>query len=98
MTRPKHSKKRFEIETETISLDHCVLVLLCIQEKVTLMTSINPNKDLLADLLSGQRLPEDQMRKVTQLKDFLEKILVVDLSKRMSINHALAHPFIQERL
>jgi serine/threonine-protein kinase PRP4 len=69
-----------------------------VQDKVTTLTTINASKDLLADLLGGQRLPEDQMRKVVQLKDFLEKILVLDPSKRMSINHALAHPFIQDKL
>jgi len=62
------------------------------------MSTISPSKDLLADMAGGQRMPEDQLRKVGQLKDFLEKILVLDPSKRLSINHALAHPFIQERV
>jgi len=52
----------------------------------------------MADMVGSQRLPEDQLRKVSQLKDFLEKILILDPSKRLSINHALAHPFIQERV
>ena len=68
------------------------------QEKVTTMSTISPSKDLLADLVGGQRMPEGQLRKVTQLKDFLEKLLVLDATKRLSINHALAHPFIQERV
>jgi serine/threonine-protein kinase PRP4 len=62
------------------------------------MTTVNPTKDLLADMIGGQRLPEEQMRKVVQLKDFLEKILILDPAKRLSINHALAHPFIQDKL
>jgi len=69
-----------------------------VQEKVTVMSTISPSKDLLADMVGGQRMPEDQLRKVSQLKDFLEKILVLDPAKRLSINHALAHPFIQERV
>ena len=63
-----------------------------------MLTSINPAKDLLADLVGYQRLPEDQMRKVRQLKDLLENMLMLDPGKRISINAALAHPFIQEKI
>lgn len=38
------------------------------------------------------------MRKVKQLKDLLEGILMLDPAKRISINAALAHPFIQEKI
>ena len=62
------------------------------------MGSINPCKDLLADLIGYQRLPEDQLRKVMQLKDLLERVMMLDPSKRISINQALMHPFIQEKL
>ena len=65
---------------------------------MTVLTSINPAKDLLADLVGYQRLPEDQMRKVRQLKDLLENMLMLDPGKRISINAALAHPFIQEKI
>ena len=65
---------------------------------MTVLTSINPTKDLLADLVGYQRLPEDQMRKVRQLKDLLENMLMLDPGKRISINAALAHPFIQEKI
>ncbi|XP_077209199.1 serine/threonine-protein kinase PRP4 homolog isoform X2 [Paroedura picta] len=34
------------------------------REKVTVMSTINPTKDLLADLIGCQRLPEDQRKKV----------------------------------
>uniref|UniRef100_A0A3P8NRP4 Serine/threonine-protein kinase PRP4 homolog n=1 Tax=Astatotilapia calliptera TaxID=8154 RepID=A0A3P8NRP4_ASTCA len=34
------------------------------REKVTVMSTINPTKDLLADMIGGQRLPEDQRKKV----------------------------------
>lgn len=61
------------------------------------MGAINPNKDLLAELIGYQRLPDVQLRKVTQLRDMMEKILVLDASKRISINQALTHPFIQEK-
>lgn len=60
------------------------------------MTAIAPNKSILVDMVSGQRLPADQLKKVNQLKEFLEKILVLDPSKRLSIKEALFHPFIKD--
>lgn len=68
------------------------------QEKVTVMSTINPTKDLLADMIGGQRLPEDQRKKVMQLKDLLDGTLMLDPAKRISINQALQHPFIQEKI
>lgn len=68
------------------------------REKITVMSNINPTKDLLALLIGYQRLPEDQLKKVTQLKDLLDKMLVVDPSKRISLSHCIAHPFIQEKI
>uniref|UniRef100_A0A673I831 Serine/threonine-protein kinase PRP4 homolog n=1 Tax=Sinocyclocheilus rhinocerous TaxID=307959 RepID=A0A673I831_9TELE len=68
------------------------------REKVTVMSTINPTKDLLADMIGGQRLPEDQRKKVMQLKDLLDGTLMLDPAKRMSINQALQHPFIQEKI
>ncbi|KAI4900340.1 hypothetical protein NFI96_028624 [Prochilodus magdalenae] len=68
------------------------------REKVTVMSSINPTKDLLTDMVGRQRLPEDQRKKVVQLKDLLDQILVLDTAKRISINQALQHPYIQERM
>lgn len=62
------------------------------------MSSINPTKDLLHDMVGRQRLPEDQRKKVIQLKDLLDQILVLDPAKRISINQALQHPYIQERM
>ncbi|XP_019943223.1 pre-mRNA processing factor 4Bb [Paralichthys olivaceus] len=68
------------------------------REKVTVMSTINPTKDLLADMIGGQRLPEDQRKKVMQLKDLLDSTLMLDPAKRITINQALQHPFIQEKI
>lgn len=62
------------------------------------MTVIKANRDLQAELVAGQSLPADQLRKMTQLKDFLEKALAVDPSKRISLNNSLTHPFIQDKI
>ena len=74
------------------------ILLLCLQSKVTMLTTISKIKDLLADMIGYQRLPEDQLRKVTQLKDLMEKALMLDSSKRLSLNDVLRHPFIQDKI
>ena len=68
------------------------------KEKVTVLNFVNPKRDLLACLIGNQKLTESEMRKVQQLKDFIEKCLILDPAKRMSINHALTHPFIAEKI
>lgn len=72
--------------------------VLLLQEKVVVMSTLNPSRDLLSELIGNQNLPEDQARKVNQLKDLLERILMLDSSKRIAINQALTHPFIQEKI
>lgn len=68
------------------------------REKITVMSTINPTKDLLADMIGGQRLPEEMRKKVMQLKDLLDGTLMLDPAKRITINQALQHPFIQEKI
>ncbi|XP_073704728.1 serine/threonine-protein kinase PRP4 homolog [Garra rufa] len=68
------------------------------REKITVMSTINPTKDLSMDMVGRQALPEDQRKKVIQLKDMLDQILMLDPAKRITINQALQHPFIQERI
>ena len=62
------------------------------------MSTVVSTRDLHAELVGNQNLPDDQARKVTQLRDFLEKIMMLDASKRLSINHALTHPFLTEKI
>lgn len=69
----------------------------CQQDKVVVVSVIKPIRDLQQELVS-QNLPEEQVRKVSQLKDLLDKIFSLDPSKRISLNHALAHPFIQDKI
>lgn len=71
------------------------------REKITVISAVNPTVDLRRELLGGQapnRIPEDQMRKINQLQDLLEKCLSLDPTKRFSVNNALMHPFVQERV
>ena len=62
------------------------------------MSTINPSKDLLSDLLGGQRLPDDQYRKVVQLRDMLDKLLILDASKRLTVNLVFDHDFFTEKI
>ena len=62
------------------------------------MTAFNSSRDLLADLVGGQVLDDAHLRKVHQLRDLLDKLFVLDPSKRLSINQALMHAFITEKI
>lgn len=62
------------------------------------MNSITSSRDMLAALVGSQTLDDAHLRKVHHLKDFLEKCLMLDPSKRISINQALVHPFISEKI
>ncbi|XP_044175917.1 serine/threonine-protein kinase PRP4 homolog [Acropora millepora] len=66
--------------------------------KITVMGTINPNKDVVESLLGYKKLNEEHKRKVMQLKDLLDKCLMLDPMKRISLNQALSHPFITEKV
>jgi serine/threonine-protein kinase PRP4 len=70
---------------------------LSFKEKVVVIPVIKPTRDLQQELVT-HNLPEEQVRKVSQLKDLLDKIFSIDPSKRISLNHALGHPFIQDKI
>ncbi|XP_024946486.1 serine/threonine-protein kinase PRP4 homolog isoform X3 [Cephus cinctus] len=67
------------------------------REKVVVMSTLSASRDISAEL-GGNSLPPEQNRKVAQLKDLLERTLMLDAGKRITVNHALAHPFIQEKI
>jgi len=67
------------------------------KEKVRVVTNIQPSVDLLKDLIGPQHLPDDQYKKVSQLRDLLDKMLALDPVKRISTHDALVHPFIQDK-
>ncbi|XP_054165061.1 serine/threonine-protein kinase PRP4 homolog isoform X3 [Oppia nitens] len=68
------------------------------KEKIVVISNIQPIRDLNTELMAGQTLNDTELRKVTQLKDLLEKILMLDPSKRLSITQALTHPFITDKM
>ncbi|KAJ0183956.1 hypothetical protein K1T71_000379 [Dendrolimus kikuchii] len=69
------------------------------REKIIIISSIIPTRDLQSELAPRHhRLPPAEAKKITQLKDLLEKMLMLDPSKRAPVNQCLAHPFIQEKI
>lgn len=68
------------------------------REKVVAMPSINKTRNLDQELTGGVKLPEDQMKKVLQLRDFMDKLFMLDPAKRITLNQCLTHPFIQEKI
>ncbi|XP_034483773.1 serine/threonine-protein kinase PRP4 homolog isoform X2 [Drosophila innubila] len=68
------------------------------REKIVVMPVVKPSRNLQQELIADQNLPDDQHRKVTQLKDLLENMFALDPGKRISLNQALMHPFIQEKM
>jgi len=66
-------------------------------EKVSLIANIPATRDLQAELISNQKMPEDQLKKVNQLRDLLDKILLIDTTKRITIRQAIAHPFVDDK-
>lgn len=68
------------------------------QEKIVVMATINPTRNLQHEMLGDGNLPEDHARKVSQLKDLLERCLMLDPVKRATIDNCLMHPFIREKM
>merc|ERR1711892_1420067 len=68
------------------------------RERVVNMPVVNKVRNLDSELSGGSKLPEETMRKVSQFRDFLDKIHMIDPAKRISLNECLTHPFIQDRM
>ncbi|KAL5963360.1 hypothetical protein TSMEX_008916, partial [Taenia solium] len=64
--------------------------------KTTVIRNIQPTRDLLGDLTADSQLTPALVKKVTQFKDVLDRMLALDPSRRISLNDALTHPFITE--
>jgi len=62
------------------------------------MSTINSCRDLQKELIGNQELPPDQLKKVSQLKDLLDKIFMLDNSKRATARECMSHPFIAEKI
>ena len=63
-----------------------------------MMSTINATKELTESAIDSHNVDDELKRKVTQFKDLIDKLLVLDPSKRLAVNQALTHPFITERM
>ncbi|CAD5225777.1 unnamed protein product [Bursaphelenchus okinawaensis] len=68
------------------------------REKVTVLPVIRPTRDLLTDLIGDQELDRDGFKRVEQFKDFLDSMLNLETSKRITCGEALKHSFITDPL
>lgn len=66
------------------------------KEKLTILNNIQQIRDLKNDLLGNQT--DNQQKKVLQLKDMLDKIILFDASKRLSLRQVISHPFIEDKI
>lgn len=65
------------------------------------MSCIKTSVDLRKELVGGQaarRMSEEEFCKVDQFVDFLHKSLNLNPAKRLSVEQALVHPFIVEKI
>jgi len=62
------------------------------REKVIVMPVVHVSRSIIKEINMGEKTP-----KVGQLADLLDKIFVIDPSKRLHVNQCLTHPFITER-
>lgn len=65
-------------------------------EKYSVLANI-PVTRTLSDISSNHRMPDDQAKKIDQLRDLLDKMLLIDTSKRITIRQALIHPFVDDK-
>lgn len=69
------------------------------RDKVVEITNITTSRDLYKELKKcSQNLTASEEKKITHLKDLLEKMLILDPNQRLSVTDCLKHPFIQEEL
>ncbi|EDQ89892.1 uncharacterized protein MONBRDRAFT_20788 [Monosiga brevicollis MX1] len=68
------------------------------KEKVTLLPLTKPTRDLKSLLLRNHTLSEDEARHFESFANLLDRMLIVDPDKRITVKDALRHPFIAERM
>jgi len=63
--------------------------------KIRILKNLQPTVDMMGMLKRSQKLDSDEMKKLTQFKDLLEKMLIVDPARRITPKEALAHDFLK---
>lgn len=69
------------------------------REKIEEIQNITITRDLYKDLKKSCKNPTSgEEKKIMQLKDLLDKMLILDSNQRISATECLKHPFIQEEI
>jgi serine/threonine-protein kinase PRP4 len=68
------------------------------REKTVVISHFQTCRDLQSELMAGLEMPAEIQKKVKQLSDLLDKALIPDPSKRLTISQALGHSFITEKM
>eukprot|EP00049_Salpingoeca_infusionum_P004826 m.84275 g.84275 ORF g.84275 m.84275 type:complete len:154 (-) comp12743_c0_seq2:176-637(-) len=67
-------------------------------EKITPIAYTKPPSSFQAMLLTGHTLAPEQRKHFSNFKDLLERMLMIDPDKRISVREALRHPFITDKM
>ncbi|KAI6189568.1 CMGC/DYRK/PRP4 protein kinase [Aphelenchoides bicaudatus] len=67
-------------------------------DKVSVLTLLKPSRELITDLIGDQELDRDAYKRLVQFRDFLDPMLHMDPSKRITCGESLKSPFITEPL
>ncbi|XP_047514309.1 serine/threonine-protein kinase PRP4 homolog [Pieris napi] len=69
------------------------------REKCEEVSNITIGRDLLKEIKKARKeMTPGEEKKIGQLKDLLDKMLMLDPAQRISVNECLKHPFIREEL
>jgi serine/threonine-protein kinase PRP4 len=63
-----------------------------------LIRDAKPTKNLAKIFLRDEDMSDGERKKALQLADLLNQIFNIDPEKRITVNEALQHPFIVERI
>jgi serine/threonine-protein kinase PRP4 len=66
----------------------------CFQDRVRVLAYTKPTRDIKTALLQVCELDNNEKRTLNHFCDLLEKMLVLDPVKRISVSDALSHPFV----
>ncbi|GMR54868.1 hypothetical protein PMAYCL1PPCAC_25063 [Pristionchus mayeri] len=66
-----------------------------LRDKITVLTNIRASRNLEEELVGNQRLNAESKGVVKEFANLLDKLLIVDHTKRMTVGEALNHPFIK---
>uniref|UniRef100_A0A915HZX6 Uncharacterized protein n=1 Tax=Romanomermis culicivorax TaxID=13658 RepID=A0A915HZX6_ROMCU len=69
------------------------------REKETILTTIPIIRDLSSELqaVENENFDDSTDRRISHLKDLLDRMLLIDPNQRISISEALRHAFIHEK-